>query len=99
MTPKGPDFCPGPSVMLRMSAAAAMAAAAFAHVARAGRPHLRAAGQADRSVRGLAVKPLHQLSRGVHTLDHLGRSGTRTGLVDSLDLLRRRLGCLLCEVG
>src|SRR5205809_106737 len=56
-------------------AAAAGGAAAFADVAAAGRAHLGAAGQAQRSVRGPALLGLDQLGRAVRS----GRGGRKGG--------------------
>src|SRR5690349_24429795 len=53
------------------SAAAAGGAAAFADVAAAGRAHLGAAGEAERSVRGAALLGLDQFGRAVRS----GRKG------------------------
>src|ERR1043166_1161078 len=55
-------------------AAAAGGAAAFADVAAAGRAHLGAAGEAERSVRGAALLRLDQLGRAVR-----GRGSGRQG--------------------
>src|SRR5690349_24236796 len=62
-----PQLCP-------LSATAAGGAAAFADVAAAGRAHLGAAGEAERSVRGAALLGLDQLGRAVR-----GRGSARKG--------------------
>src|SRR5690606_33075486 len=78
------------------SAAAAGAAATLADVAGPGRPHLRAAGHADRGVGGLALELLQELGGGVDLrLDRSGVRGAGAGLhldLDSLLLLRLPLG-------
>src|ERR1051326_8342706 len=72
---------------LPVLAAAAGGAAAFADIAAAGRAHLGAAGEAERSVRGAALLGLDQLGRAVR-----GRGSARKGRGRRRGLRLRRGG-------